>query len=55
MGGRLPRPGGDDIMPGMDDTTGPDLPSGRFLLRIEPELHALLRQEAESSGLSLNE
>ncbi len=29
--------------------------SGRFVLRIEPELHAALRAGAEESGLSLNE
>lgn len=32
-----------------------DLPSGRFVLRIEPELHAALKQAAEKAGLSLNE
>jgi predicted nucleotidyltransferase len=31
------------------------LPSGRFVLRIEPGLHALLRDAAERSGVSLNE
>lgn len=30
-------------------------PSGRFLLRIEPGLHAALRRAAEAAGLSLNE
>ena len=39
----------------MDDIMPPDLPSGRFLLRIEPGLHALLRDEAERRGMSLNE
>lgn len=39
----------------MTDTTTSQLPSGRFVLRIEPELHALLRDEAERLGLSLNE
>lgn len=39
----------------MNDITPSPLPSGRFLLRIDPELHALLRDEAEASGLSLNE
>lgn len=29
--------------------------SGRFLLRIAPELHALLRRAAEDAGISLNE
>lgn len=29
--------------------------SGRFLLRIEPELHATLRRAAASDGISLNE
>lgn len=38
----------------MHDTTE-DLPSGRFVLRIEPELHAALREAAEACGLSLNE
>lgn len=32
-----------------------DLPSGRFVLRIDPRLHAALRRSAEASGLSLNE
>ena len=31
------------------------LPSGRFLLRIDPGLHAALRRAAERAGLSLNE
>jgi predicted nucleotidyltransferase len=39
----------------MDDIINPDLPSGRFLLRIDPGLHALLRDEAERRGMSLNE
>ncbi len=39
----------------MNDTISSPLPSGRFLLRIDPTLHALLRDEAEGSGLSLNE
>ena len=30
-------------------------PSGRFVLRIEPELHAGLRRAAKEAGLSLNE
>ena len=29
-------------------------PSGRFVLRIEPELHAALRRAAANAGLSLN-
>ena len=29
-------------------------PSGRFVLRIEPELHAALRRAAADAGLSLN-
>lgn len=37
----------------MNDTTS--LPSGRFLLRIDPRLHAALRAAAEEAGLSLNE
>jgi predicted nucleotidyltransferase len=40
----------DDITP---ETDG--LPSGRFVLRIDPELHALLRGAAHAAGLSLNE
>lgn len=32
-----------------------DLPSGRFVLRIDPRLHATLREAAARSGLSLNE
>ncbi len=31
------------------------LPSGRFLLRIDPSLHATLRMAADQTGLSLNE
>jgi len=31
------------------------LPSGRFLLRIDPELHAYLRESADAAGISLNE
>lgn len=30
-------------------------PSGRFVLRIDPALHAALREAASASGLSLNE
>lgn len=33
----------------------PKPPSGRFVLRIDPELHGTLREEARSAGLSLNE
>ena len=32
-----------------------ELPSGRFVLRIEPRLHAALREAAARAGLSLNE
>ncbi len=41
----------------MDDTTSPanELPSGRFLLRLDPRLHAALRAAADAAGLSLNE
>ncbi len=43
----------------MSDTTqkmrDPLLPSGRFVLRIDPGLHAALRQAARESGTSLNE
>jgi hypothetical protein len=34
---------------------GDGLPSGRFVLRIEPGLHAALKAAAEAAGLSLNE
>jgi HicB family/Nucleotidyltransferase domain len=30
-------------------------PSGRFVLRLSPELHATLRHEAAATGVSLNE
>jgi len=44
----------------MNDTTpseegSTDLPSGRFLLRIDPGLHAALRVAADQADLSLNE
>jgi hypothetical protein len=41
----------------MDDTKspGPADASGRFVLRIDPGLHAFLRQAARDSGLSLND
>lgn len=41
----------------MDDTkqAGQELPSGRFVLRIDPRLHAALRAAAAASGLSLNQ
>lgn len=44
----------------MDDTareggSGPAEASGRFLLRIDPGLHAFLREAARESGLSLND
>ena len=42
----------------MNDTTGSpssDLPSGRFVLRIDPTLHATLREAASRAGVSLNE
>ena len=39
----------------VNDTNSHDLPSGRFVLRIDPELHARLRDEAEAAGVSLNE
>lgn len=38
----------------MNDTTD-TLPSGRFVLRIDPRLHAALRAAAEEANLSLNE
>jgi predicted nucleotidyltransferase len=43
-----------DIMLVMNDTTE-ETASGRFVLRIEPALHALLRAAAEGANLSLNE
>lgn len=40
----------------MADTNGEGaLPSGRFVLRIEPGLHAALRESARESGTSLND
>lgn len=41
----------------MDDTkeAGQELPSGRFVLRIDRRLHAALRAAAAASGLSLNQ
>lgn len=41
----------------MSDTTQRPgaLPSGRFVLRIDPALHGLLRDDAARSGMSLNE
>lgn len=41
----------------MDDTgsSRDSAPSGRFVLRIDPALHAALREAASASGLSLNE
>lgn len=43
---------GDTTIP---DEEARDLPSGRFLLRIDPGLHATLRTAAAQAGLSLNE
>lgn len=43
----------------MSDTTEKhqedERPSGRFLLRIDPDLHTSLRHEARDAGVSLNE
>lgn len=41
----------------MSDTNFPDgaLPSGRFVLRIDPRLHGTLRRSAAEADLSLNE
>jgi hypothetical protein len=36
-------------------TRPPTRASGRFLLRLEPRLHAALRQAARAAGLSLND
>lgn len=38
-----------------DAVSAADSPSGRFVLRLDPELHAALRREAAELGLSLNE
>lgn len=37
------------------DRSRRDLPSGRFVLRIDPGLHAALREAAAEAGISLNE
>lgn len=43
-------------MMNMSDTTlSADEPSGRFLLRVSPGLHGVLRCAASEAGLSLNE
>ncbi|MCI0434182.1 MAG: type II toxin-antitoxin system HicB family antitoxin, partial [Gemmatimonadetes bacterium] len=34
---------------------GAALPSGRFVMRIDPALHAALRDAARAAGLSLND
>lgn len=41
----------------MSDTSQTDreLPSGRFVLRLDPRLHGTLRRAAAEAGLSLNE
>lgn len=38
-----------------DTTTRRRSPSGRFLLRVSPGLHGLLRRAADEAGLSLND
>lgn len=38
-----------------DTTLKPRVPSGRFVLRIDPGLHGHLREAARSAGASLNE
>jgi len=43
----------DDIRP--PEPTSKSSPSGRFLLRLDPGLHARLRADAEALGISLNE
>lgn len=44
------------IMISMNDTTkARKQPSGRFVLRIDPHVHAALRAAAEAAGMSLNE
>lgn len=39
----------------MHDTTRSGVPSGRFVLRMDPGLHAALREAAKEAGVSLNE
>lgn len=39
----------------MSDSRSSGRPSGRFVLRIDPALHAALTEAAEAAGLSLNE
>lgn len=39
----------------IDKTAEQKRPSGRFVLRIDPALHASLREEARETGVSLNE
>jgi predicted nucleotidyltransferase len=52
--GELPTAsGGSDEVPTASGGSG-ELPSGRFVLRIEPRLHAALREAAARAGLSLN-
>lgn len=37
-----------------DTISAPSLPSGRFVIRIDPALHASLREGARAAGTSLN-
>ena len=37
------------------DTNSSRRPSGRFVLRLDPELHARLRRDAREQGISLND
>ncbi len=39
----------------MNEHVSEESPSGRFLLRISPQLHALLRRAAREAGTSLND
>lgn len=49
-------PDGHGIIVDMNDTIpGIEGPSGRFLLRVSPGLHAALRRSAAEAGVSLNE
>lgn len=44
-----------DIKADRIDSTNDSSPSGRFVLRLPPSLHAQLRSEAKDVGISLNE
>lgn len=44
-----------DTIEHLDADPSGELPSGRFVLRIDPGLHAVLRAAARESGVSLNQ